>query len=244
MGQPQESSTEQPPEVPVIQKSWQSERTDQPPPNRLRAHPRSIFPARRWRARLDPRRHTWAGTGASRVERSHRRPHETKAGLDPCNAAHPLVASSASRQVVDLFVPATDGAEDLQIRRSRGGSALGFASLRALLRAHSRDGRTTSKERPGRPRFRQRQVTHSPRQSRACAYAAQMSSGPARGVVTPAMPPAASRSECRFPCDSTAGGRPRRSHGGLLLSPGRSSQLKHLLSLAGKLTTWFASSRP
>jgi hypothetical protein len=46
----------------------------------------------------------------------------------------------------------------------------------------------------------------------------------------------------RFPflCDSTEGRRPRRSHGGLLLSPDRSSQLKHALSLVGK-TTWFAS---
>ena len=34
-----------------------------------------------------------------------------------------LVATSASRQVVDLLALATDGAEDLQIRRSKGGSA-------------------------------------------------------------------------------------------------------------------------
>ena len=35
-------------------------------------------------------------------------------------------------------------------------------------------------------------------------------------------------------CDSTAGRRPRRSRGALLLSPARSSQLKHPLSRAGK----------
>ena len=36
-----------------------------------------------------------------------------------------------------------------------------------------------------------------------------------------------------YPCGSTAGRRPRRAHGGLPGSPGRSSQFKHPLSLAG-----------
>jgi hypothetical protein len=62
-----------------------------------------------------------------------------KARLDPHVAADLPFATSASRHVVDLLVLAADDAEDLQIRRSRGGVSLRLASLRALLRAQIRE---------------------------------------------------------------------------------------------------------
>ncbi len=118
---------------------------------------------------------TAIGHRQSRSRTGSRTRASTIAGLLPGSRARPQIATSASRQVVDLLVLGADDVEDLQIRGSRGGSASDWPGRAPCFALAARRARTQT-DASSRPPFRQ--LRGAPRRWPGCRR--QSRSGVAR----------------------------------------------------------------